>query len=60
MVEAESWSRDFSKLRSHLDRAADASHHVVDWVRSQLGPADLPPVVVTLMEEISKAQLLVA
>jgi len=59
MAERQSWGKDFEELRSRLDRAADASRRVTGWVRSQLGPADLPPDVVTLVEEISSAQLLV-
>ena len=44
----------------HLDRARDAVHRLADSLRAQLGTADLPAGVVTLTEEISKAQSLVS
>jgi hypothetical protein len=59
MAEPESWSKDFKELRSHLDLAFNASYHFAGWVRAQLGSPDLPEGIGTLVEEISKARLLV-
>lgn len=59
MAECRGWAEDFAELRRHLDHARDASHHLADLVRAQLGLADLPASIVTLVEDVSKAQSLV-
>ena len=59
MTEDRGWAGDFAELRRHLDHARDGSHQLAYWVRAQLGPADLPASMVTLVDDISKAQSLV-
>lgn len=59
MAEGRGWAEDFAELRRHLDHACDGLRHLADWVRAQLGPADLPASMVTLVDDISKAQSLV-
>jgi hypothetical protein len=58
MEDGEGWVGDFAELRRCLRRAAEASHHMAGWMRMQLGPEPLPSDVLTLMEDISKAQSL--
>jgi hypothetical protein len=58
MEDREGWVGDFTELRRCLGRAAEASRHMADWMRKQLGPERLPSDVLTLMEDISQAQSL--
>ena len=55
MEDGESWVGDFTELRRCLDRAAEASDRIAAWMRMRLDPERLPPDVLTLMEDISKA-----
>lgn len=58
MTQEQGWGADFAKLRSHLDRACDASRRMAVLLRAQLDPADVTPGIATLVEEISSAQSL--
>jgi hypothetical protein len=58
MTAGQDWGGDFAELRSCLERAHDKSCHLASW-RTQLGPADVPADIVTLVEDISKAQSIV-
>jgi len=59
MEASQGWGQDLADLRRRLGGAVAASHHLADWIRMQLGPERLLPDVLTLIEEISKAESIV-